>query len=234
MKRLSVLIFVLLSFYLRSQPIPGCNQSTVVPSYIFPPNSTSTVTPTTFFPNDIAYLCGPNTVVYDTVGPQTSFVYVNSACTYITNGGSSIFYCVYFVKNNGTIIIRPDASPFALSLVVEPTATVVNQTTVTIPTTTCSNIIFPTVSCSLGIPSYEKTNSLFHCWPNPANEKLNIEYTFEKPDKIELEIINYLGKIILHTNYKEQIDITFLPSGIYNVRAITNERQIYSTKFIKE
>ena len=233
MRKLAIIILVLFSLHIKSQPIPGCNQSTVVPAYIFPPNTTTTITPTTFFPNDIAYLCGPNTMVYDTVSPQTSFVFVNSGCTYITNGGSSIFYCVYYVKNNGTVIIRPDASPNVLSLVVEPTATVINQTTLTISTSTCSNIVFPTISC-FSLIKDQDLGKIISISPNPSLGFINIsihQNNFQNP---KLEIINYLGQTVLKTEFKNQIDVSELASGFYTLLIKDNSGTVLIKKFVKE
>ncbi len=62
----------------------------------------------------------------------------------------------------------------------------------------------------------------FELYPNPAENVLNINpYRFQKPIRFKSEIIeiyNTLGKLVLIQNFKQQIDLDTLQSGLYYLK----------------
>lgn len=66
-------------------------------------------------------------------------------------------------------------------------------------------------------------------YPNPAGDKLNILL----PDGIvEIELVNALGQVVVHTAAANSIDISALSGGVYTVRLIGDKN--LSTRIVKE
>ncbi|HJN05823.1 MAG TPA: DUF1028 domain-containing protein [Bacteroidales bacterium] len=78
----------------------------------------------------------------------------------------------------------------------------------------------------------EKFDSHFLLYPNPVEDVVNIEVL--KAGNYELEIVDIMGNQISSINFEDDIelDISFLPDGIYFVR-ISNKEQSFITKIIK-
>lgn len=69
-------------------------------------------------------------------------------------------------------------------------------------------------------------------FPNPVDDKLNIEFPFENVNSIEISVINLQGKIVstvqksVHTNFSNiEINLSDLPSGIYFLYFQSNGQQ---------
>lgn len=85
----------------------------------------------------------------------------------------------------------------------------------------------------LSIP--EDAERTLQIYPNPAGEKLNINFN-EQVVHAKLNVINLAGKVLLTQfceSEKAQFDISSLPGGIYFLRIITNDRNSV-VKFVKE
>jgi hypothetical protein len=70
-------------------------------------------------------------------------------------------------------------------------------------------------------------------WPNPAQDLLNVES--EKNQMESISILDMNGKTILHkniTDFQTILDISFLSSGVYFIKAIYQEG-IAIEKFVK-
>jgi YD repeat-containing protein len=67
-------------------------------------------------------------------------------------------------------------------------------------------------------------------FPNPASDKLYIEG--DGYDKVI--IYDILGKEVLTTNNKKEIDISHLPNGVYNVSILSDGKTITTKKIVKE
>ena len=83
---------------------------------------------------------------------------------------------------------------------------------------------------SSGLNDYQISN--FSIYPNPANDKLNIEIE----EMATLEIINLQGQIVMTNSLTEKVknlDISNLKCGIYTLRLITN-KGIAIRKLIKQ
>ena len=64
-------------------------------------------------------------------------------------------------------------------------------------------------------------------YPNPTS---NIIYITKK---VDLEVINYLGDIVISKNDINSLDLSRLSSGIYNLRIVFKDNTI-NTKIIKK
>ncbi|MFN7014986.1 MAG: T9SS type A sorting domain-containing protein, partial [Bacteroidia bacterium] len=78
---------------------------------------------------------------------------------------------------------------------------------------------------TLSIAQINKSEHLINIYPNPAKNILHIQHNFQ--EDTNLNIYDYMGKIVLSTN-KKTIEISDLKAGIYFVQI---ENQIL--KFIK-
>ncbi|MDO8998425.1 MAG: T9SS type A sorting domain-containing protein [Bacteroidota bacterium] len=87
-----------------------------------------------------------------------------------------------------------------------------------------------------GISNYSIENVVISAYPNPIKNKLNIELTDSKPINARINISNSLGQIIYkidNVNSKQEIDLSFLASGIYYLKVQSNSEQ-KAFKIIKE
>lgn len=81
-------------------------------------------------------------------------------------------------------------------------------------------------------------NSLFTLFPNPANDKLTVNYTLQKEAEINFKIADMMGKSIKDLRidgkagtHSHTIDVVEIPIGIYILRA-ESEGEFQSKKFI--
>jgi hypothetical protein len=85
----------------------------------------------------------------------------------------------------------------------------------------------------LSIP--EEAERTLQIYPNPAGEKLNINFN-EQVVHAKLSVINLAGRVLLTQfceSEKAQLDISSLPSGIYFLQIMENSRNSF-VKFVKE
>jgi hypothetical protein len=84
----------------------------------------------------------------------------------------------------------------------------------------------------------EKEKVPFALYPNPADEQLNISYSVEKDEKVELELYDVLGKQImiqsLNSGDLHQVNSSQLQHGVYIYRLLKSKEQINSGKLIIE
>ncbi|MBL0329050.1 MAG: T9SS type A sorting domain-containing protein [Bacteroidetes bacterium] len=235
MKNSLFLFFIIMNLSIKGQIFPSdsCNQGTYTMNTIFYPYTTSVLDSTQS--TEGIYLCGPNTIVYDTLKfAGCRFVYINPGCTYITNSPSCAIFDMYFIKDNGTLIILPDANNSEFNIYHEPLATILPSTTGCQTVTPCSALIFPPINCSVGIVESTIQEILFKTKPNPASDNLTIEFNtnFQKG---EIEIYNMLGETMLSTETNGQntiLNISDLSIGLYIVQ-VKSENKISRQRFIK-
>ena len=95
------------------------------------------------------------------------------------------------------------------------------------------DIIFPSNCMVLNVDSYTETKGV-NIYPNPANNYIVIEGN----DIEEVEIYDMMGRKIISQNIMTSsvnvIEINNLTKGIYLVRTIDVNNNIYTTKFIKK
>jgi hypothetical protein len=86
----------------------------------------------------------------------------------------------------------------------------------------------------ISITSSLVKHSEFKIYPNPATDKLNVEYA-GNTDKMYVEINDSLGKRVYKKMFsKSFIDISALSAGIYVVRIYSDKNVIHSQKIIKK
>lgn len=85
-----------------------------------------------------------------------------------------------------------------------------------------------------GISENKNTIAQIYVFPNPVSNTLNISMQQKEFDKLEIEITNTLGQAVLKLPYSNQIDVSKLSQGFYNLKIISKGDQIYYSKFIKE
>ena len=78
--------------------------------------------------------------------------------------------------------------------------------------------------------------SVINTYPNPAQDLLHIEIQLLKNQSAQLEIINLVGKVLVHTilsNSTNTVSIAELPNGMYLCR-VQNGTESTTTKLIKQ
>jgi len=82
------------------------------------------------------------------------------------------------------------------------------------------------------IPENIKENKKIHVYPNPSCDNISIDF----PQNACIEIINIHGQTLFSKKLgiqKATIDISFLKTGLYFVRATTKD-EVSVNQFIKE
>jgi len=73
-------------------------------------------------------------------------------------------------------------------------------------------------------------------YPNPAQNKINLEFTGTYPQKMSVEIIDNTGKILMRKMLEplgvQQLSIATLPKGLYHVRC-SDGNQYWIKQFTK-
>jgi sugar lactone lactonase YvrE len=87
-------------------------------------------------------------------------------------------------------------------------------------------------NCAMGIEEKESTNEI-KLFPNPTSDYLNLELQ-NQTNISEIEITNQLGQTILKQAYNKQIDVSFLFTGCYFIKLISEDKTVYHSKFVKE
>lgn len=71
-------------------------------------------------------------------------------------------------------------------------------------------------------------------YPNPVSYTIFILTKQSEFENSEIEISNTLGQTVLKLPFKNEIDVSKLSQGFYNLKIITQNKQIYNSKFVKE
>ena len=102
----------------------------------------------------------------------------------------------------------------------------------------CGIIDYDTVTvainptCFVGINEFDKQNS-FDIYPNPTNSILNIKSNYQQLQNATIEIKNTLGQLVYFDVYLPQINISYLPSGIYFI-TLNHKETKRTIKFVKD
>jgi hypothetical protein len=183
------------------------------------------------------YLCGPNTIVYDTsfTWYACRVVLINSGCHFITDSPSCQYYDAVYVKNNGTLTINANANGGGFKILYEPTATV-NDLTGNAITYTCSSLIFPPVNCTVtGINNSPGMSSTIDIFPNPSKGELFTQLKDGVIDSPMIEIYNSQGKLVykeMQSDRLKSVDLSKLSNGIYLVKVLDKASILVSKKII--
>lgn len=212
----------------KAQSFPGfsCNQSTLSITHLFAPNSISSYSYTSGFVDNCLYLCGPNTVVYDTVQSwHCRTALINSGCHFITSSPTCLKADFVFAKNGSTLTINSNANGNSFRVYYEPLAIIIDLTGMAL-TYSCTSISFPSINCSIGIFEKDAFENSFVVFPNPILAVLNIKSEMQVEPNTTIEIINHLGQTELKTKFKNEIDISELPNGIYILQLKNSKGQV--------
>ena len=89
---------------------------------------------------------------------------------------------------------------------------------------------FSVCSLCVGIREYNLRN--IKIYPNPSSTSLHIE-SDQFFENSEIEIINSLGQLILKLPYANSIDVAQLSTGFYSLKIVSQNKETYNYKFIK-
>ncbi len=176
----------------------------------------SNTTPTLFngyYSNKTPQIINQNGFVTDTIG------WTQIQGCYTAIGGEQYITIGNFNSNTNTDTlfvgsVNPEPGSYKYAYYYIDDITLIDQTTV-------------------GVNEWSNGSSV-SVYPNPANDVLNIDIKNFNKENLSVNIIDVIGKEVLKSDYKNQIDISFLEKGIYFV-SIQQDRKIISTKkIIKE
>jgi hypothetical protein len=222
MKRLLLIIFFVSASLVKGQP--SCSTTGTVGDVFYP----NTISTPTFATNGTQYLCGPNTVVYDTVSIGCLFVHVNTGSTLFYNKGCPQTVGGFvWLKNNSTLNILAGCP--GLTVYYEPLATINNTAAITINSVACASITFPAINCAAGINEQGNQDAVFLVYPNPSSSEINIGTVNFHYNTADISIFNQLGELVLqrknwHVAEKE-INIDGFSCGVYFIQIRTGQGQ---------
>lgn len=87
-----------------------------------------------------------------------------------------------------------------------------------------------------------KQAEVFHVYPNPSSQNININYGLNKKGNVAIKLIDLTGKTIQNTTvnaqqegiYTQTIDISNLAKGVYFFQLLVDGKIAQSGKFIKQ
>ena len=226
-------IFLLLIFFLQFNKAKSqtwsCDQSTTAISTKYYPNTTSNIT-TTVTNFNATYLCGPNTIVYDTAGYYgCRLMLISNSATLISSSPTCLMVDLYYVKNGGTLIIKSNANGYGFRVFYEPLANIIDNSSGGVQTFSCTSILFPSVNCVTGVNEHTEQNNFFKIWPNPTSTKINIDLIGINNQSAGIIITNELGEIVFENKQfsftNKEIPVDNLKDGVYFIQVKTKERQ---------
>jgi hypothetical protein len=220
-----LLAFILLSSLGKAQTT-GCNQSSFNPVTICYPNQTKVIGQTV--QTDLIYLCGTNSVVWDTLNPSSikyRVVFVNTGGVYNYKSTLSNNQVTIYAKSGSTVNVLPGTNLAVMFSITKEAGTVFNNsgTGSVTANNTCSVITGPSINCiSTGINEVRSVTIENTVWPNPSSGKLYINARADEKTPVMLNVINQLGEVVFAETYfntgKKEIDLEKYSAGIYFVR----------------
>ena len=90
------------------------------------------------------------------------------------------------------------------------------------------------VSVCAGVSENYNSNNSISIFPNPASDKLNIQFTSDEKEFAKAKIVNSVGQVVkeVELNNNTQINIEDLPSGIYFLNIKNGSSQDFNKRFI--
>ncbi len=213
------IVFCFLTVCLKAQF--GCSPSSL-PGESFPPNSVNSSADTIF----VQYLCGPNTVLYDTTVSFCKRVYVENNCTlFFTPQCAAIDHI--WLKSTSVLTMHKNYVG-NVYVHVEPGA-IINQHAnpqYYCHIDTCTTIVFPLVNCVTGIKDNSAEQHVT-VYPNPTTG----EFTIADDKEIKkIEISNVAGQVMfseLSSENKKRVHLKNFPEGIYFIKIFyENDRSV--------
>jgi len=199
------------------------------PNKIYYPNTVNT--PTDVLMGSTQYLCGPNTIVYDTLGHGCSiYVSSNSTLTLKPNCSMCVAATKIYLQGNSVLnFLSGNCNNYYVAY--EPSVTINNPYNITYSSATFTSISWPTVNCvANGIKSNNLDNEKIMLYPNPANDELNI--SFSQNPKFEVDniiIYNSIGQLMREEELSFKNNTAFvntsnLPNGVYLLKLLNSTR----------
>lgn len=211
MKKTILIVFYLIANRVVSQQY--CNP-TSLPTEIFPPNSTNSSTGYDI----VQYLCGPNTILYDTIPYFGHLVYVEDYCKLIYVPSSPSIDNIWLKHTSELTLIDYMISNVIVH--VEPGA-IINQSPGNhlyhLSIDTCLNIVFPNIDCTTGIKENSQKDK-FIVSPNPNNGEFVIT---GNPEINNIEIFDISGQSLyfeLVNRVNPNISLANLNKGLYFIK----------------
>lgn len=221
-----LLIFYLINFIVKGQS--SCTP-TVIAGEVYYPNTINTGPPNVNY--DIQYLCGPNTVLYDTIQQMCRQVYVDNFSTLFLVADCPAVQQIW-LKSNCTLNILNGPSVIIVHL--EPGA-IINQPlgphSYYITLDTCSSIVYPNVNCATSVRE-NTIDNFVRLSPNPNNGTFNI---ISEHEIKMVEIMNVNGQVLqsfLTTVKETNVDINNLDKGIYFAKIIHSNGSFVTKKIV--
>ena len=87
---------------------------------------------------------------------------------------------------------------------------------------------------TVGINELVSNENQIKIYPNPVSNKLQIETEQNEFENSEIEITNTLGQTVLKLHYSNEIDVSKITQGFYQLKISTRNKKLYYSKFIKE
>jgi len=220
MRLLLIILLFITSYFVKAQA--SCAFTPTLGDVFY----ANTVSTPTSAPTGVQILCGPNTVVYDTLSIGCLFVHVNTGCTLFYNKGCpQTIGGIVWLKNNSTLNILA-GSP-GLTVYYEPLATINNPASIAISSYSCASITFPAINCATGINESAKSESTFFVYPNPSSSSINIEFFKSNTKTADISIFNQLGELMIERKNwnvsEKQINTETLSNGIYFIEINTEQ-----------
>lgn len=96
------------------------------------------------------------------------------------------------------------------------------------------------LSIIIGITENSQNLIDFKCYPNPANNELNVSFSLESKSDVSIQLVDNLGRVIIDEdmgtmtgNVKKQIPVTNISNGMYFIKIIL-DNDVVTAKFIKQ
>ncbi len=207
---------------------------TLQPTEIFYPNTTSQPTNSPF---SIQYLCGPNTIVYDSIPASLSCytAYVNALCTLNVVSFGCSQHQEYYLKNGARLNLISYVSPI-VNVVMEPGAFLhdpFNSAVVSF----CNSLVFPQISCSTSSSETNPSMLNIGIWYKPDSKSVLIRTSDDRPFCGKITISDTFGKVLLlrqiETIQEMEIPLNTISPGIYIIRIQTLNGEYVKKIFIQ-
>ena len=103
-----------------------------------------------------------------------------------------------------------------------------------------SNVVKFYTGLATNVKKIETSVVQLKCYPNPAGDKLTIEYRINRPVELKISIVDQAGKVFKSVSektlskgdYNLELDVSGLSTGVWFIEVESSEREVI--KFIKK
>lgn len=86
----------------------------------------------------------------------------------------------------------------------------------------------------VGVNENSLSSNHVQIYPNPVSKSIYIETRKADFKNSEIEIVDHLGQLVLKLPFNNEVDVSKLASGYYNLKITDQNKAFYYSKFIKE